>query len=107
MFVSPRLRGITARPRIGESHGSRKTRRKTPRAPQEISPAHKRLLPHKEQAVPVGAGGRQSRGAFSLPSPPKQKAAIPPALDSANRRRRAQRGADLQPVYARAEGCRR
>ncbi len=30
-----------------------------------------------------------------------------PALDSADRRRRAQRGDDLQPVYARAEGRRR
>src|SRR2546425_7566635 len=30
----PRVPGTMARPRIGESHGSRKTRRKTPRAPR-------------------------------------------------------------------------
>src|SRR5216683_5750845 len=67
----------------GETHGTRKTRHQAPGTAQEVSEEDKRLFPHQEQALPIRAGSRQSRRSLRQARPPREKARVPQALDSA------------------------
>src|SRR5260370_15680935 len=94
-------RTYLSRQKTRRTHGTRKTRHKTSRSPKEVSQAHKRLFPHQEQAVPVCAGGRQSRGPLCVPRSPRKKARVSPPVDSAHRRRRAPERLDLRATHSR------
>ena len=65
----------------------------------------KGIFPHKEQALPIRAGSRQSRRPLRLSRPPRAQAPVPHAVDPAHRRGRAAQRPFLQPVDARAEDC--
>src|SRR6266849_3315868 len=89
----------------GETHGTRKTRHQAPGTAQEVPQEDQRLFPHQKQAVPVRTGSGQSRGSLCQARPSREKAAVPPPVDSARRRRRALERLDLRPADSRPEGC--
>src|SRR5262249_43404969 len=88
-----------------KTHGTRKTRHKTPGTAEEVPKEDKRIFPHKEQAVPVGAGSGESRGPLCEARPSREETRISPAVDSANRRGGAVEWHDLRPADSRIEGC--
>src|SRR5882757_667680 len=91
----------------GETHGTRKTRHQASCTAQEVPQEDKRLFPHQKQALPICAGSRQSRRSLRQARPPRQKARVSQALDSARRSRRTKQRPDLWPVDSRPQGCRR
>src|SRR5580704_17760368 len=90
--------------RIGETHGSRKTRHKAPCAAQEVPQEDKRLFPHKEQAVPIGTGSGESSGSLCISRSPGKEAAISPAVDTAHRRGGAVERHHVWPLDSWIEG---
>src|SRR5215470_9243285 len=90
-----------------KTHGTRKTRHKTSGTAEEIPQEDQRIFPHKEQAVPVGAGSGESSGSLCEARPSSEKARVSPAVDSAYRRSGAFEWDDVRPVDSWIEGCRR
>src|SRR5438046_1604782 len=88
-----------------KTHGTRKTRHKTPGTAEEVSQEDQRIFPHKEQAVPVSAGGGESRGSLCEARPTREEEAISPAVDSAHRRGGAAERDDVRATDSRVEGC--
>ena len=84
--------GTATMPRVKRGSKRREKRKKI------LSPGQG-LLPHQEQALPLGQGGDRPRGQLRLRGPQAQEARLPPALDHPHQRRRARPRHLLQPVH--------